>query len=152
MGRLESADELSAGIKRQRAFVAEILNFVERLEARRAADRMLRRVGLKPFLFEGNQIELIRAGEQSVKLRLIDQIAEAPLRRRAFDQFLVPRLRQIAQLFRRDVADVNLMRRISRRRGKVAQMSSQIRRQHRIAAQLAQRLRAKAHQIRHMGQ
>ncbi len=126
MRRLKSADQLSAGIKRQRAFVAEILNFTQRLKSRRAADRMFRRMSLKPCLFEGNQIELIRAGEQSIKLGLIDQIAKAPLRRRPFNQLFIPRLRQIAQLLRRDVANVNLMRRISRRRGKVAQQSRQI--------------------------
>ena len=124
MGRLKSADQLRSRIKRQRAFVAKLLNLAQRLEARRPADRMLRRMGLKPFLFEGNQIELIRAGEQSIELRLIDQIAKASLRRRTFDQFLKPRLRQIAQLFRANVANVDLMRCISRRRGKVAQESS----------------------------
>ena len=124
MRRFKGADELRSRIKRQCALVAKILNLAERFEARRPADRMLRRVGLKPFFFEGNQFELIRAGEQGIELRLIDQIAEASLRRRAFDQFLIPRLRQIAQLFRANVANIDLVRCVSRRRGKVAQKSS----------------------------
>ena len=109
-------------------------------------------MSLKPSFFERNEIELIRAGKQAIKFILVDEIAKPACRGRAFDQLLVPRLRQIAQLLRRDIADINLMRRISGRRRKAAQMLGQFRAKRRIGTQLAQRLRAKADQVRHMRQ
>jgi hypothetical protein len=47
---------------------------------------------LKPFFFEANEIERSSAGEQSIKLVLIDEIAKPPLRRRALINFSNSRL------------------------------------------------------------
>jgi hypothetical protein len=51
---------------------------------------------------------------------------------------------------RDDVADVNLMGRIGRRRGKIAQPFCQLSAERRMRADLAQRLGTVAHQIRHV--
>ncbi len=70
MRRLERADQLVAGKQRERALLAERFEFSPSdSQSRRAADQMPRCMLLKPTLFKGNQIELIRACEQAIKLR-----------------------------------------------------------------------------------
>ena len=76
---------------------------------------------VKPLLFESHQLKLIRAGQERVECALIDEFAEPSLRSRAFDELFIPGLRQIAEFFRRDVADVNLMGRVSYGSSKIAQ-------------------------------
>ena len=70
----------------------------------------------------------------------------------AFDQLLVPGLRQIAQRNWVDIADIDLMRRIAYDRRKIAQELGKIGCERRISAQLAQRFRTEAHQIRNVSQ
>ena len=75
---------------------------------------------MKPFFFQGDQIELIRARHRRIKLILINEIAEPPLGVGTLDQLDEPGFGQFAQFVRRNVADINLVRRVRRRGRKVA--------------------------------
>ena len=83
---------------------------------------MLCGVLLKPFLFQGNEIELIGSRKLAVEPILIHEIAETPIASSPLDEFVIPRLRKIAQLGGRDVTYVNLMGRVSRGRAEAPEL------------------------------
>jgi hypothetical protein len=83
---------------------------------------------------------------------LLHEIAEATLKSRAFDQFVVPRLGQIAKPLGSDITDVSLMRRIGDGGIETAQFLTQFVTERRIRANFSQRFRTIPHQVRHMGQ
>src|SRR5687768_14847565 len=113
---------------------------------------MLGRVLAKPLLVELHKLEMVRAAELRVKSVLGDDVAKASLGRGAFDELFVPGLRQVAELLRSNIADVNLMWRIGGSRIEITQMLRQLLAEGGAGAELAQRLGAIANQVRHVGQ
>ena len=103
---------------------------------------------MKPLLFEADQAELVRARQKAVEFILLDQTTEASLRGRAVDRLLIPGLGQIAKLLRRNVADIDLVRRVRDCGIKVAQPRFQLLTQRSMRAYFAQRLGAVTNQVR----
>src|SRR5215475_9055456 len=107
---------------------------------------------LEPFLFQGNEIELISSRKLAIKPILINEIAETSLAGSSFDEFAIPRLWQSAQLVRGNVANVSLMGSVGRGRTKAPEMILQLLFKHGIGPDLARRLGTIFDEIRHMGQ
>src|SRR5262245_57657608 len=113
-------------MEHQRTLLAERRNFRQCAHAYGFAVGILCGVFLKPLLFQGNEIELIGTRELPIEPILINKIAETSLTGSSFDEFVVPRFRQIPELSRRNIADVDLMGCVGRGRIKASEMILQL--------------------------
>src|SRR4029434_5873291 len=122
MSWLESTHQSLAGIKPQCALLAERCDFRNPPQAWRFSVGMSRRMLLKPFFFQGNEVELIGCSKLAVKPVLIHKVAKTPVASSSLDELLIPGLGKIAQLSGRDVTYVNLMGRVGRSRTKAPKL------------------------------
>src|SRR5215468_3852757 len=139
-------------MEHQRTLLAERRNFRQCAHAYGFAVGILCGVFLKPLLFQGNEIELICTRELPIEPILINKIAETSLAGSSFDKLVIPGLRKIAQLRGRNVADVNLMRRVGRGRTKASEMILQLLFKRRIGPNLSRRLGTISDEIGDMSQ
>src|SRR4030095_1303244 len=119
---LEGTYQSFTGIKPQCARFAKPFDFYRWPHTHGFTVGMLCGVLLEPVLFQSNEIELIASRKLAVEPILIHEIAETPIASSPLDEFVIPRLRKIAQLRGRDVADVNLMGRVGRGRTKASKL------------------------------
>src|SRR5262245_34618022 len=107
---------------------------------------------LKPVLFQCNKIELIRSCKLAIELILIHEIAETSIASSSFDEFAVPRFRQIAELSRRNVADVDLMGSVGRGPTEASELIFQLRFEGRVPPELARWFGPITNEIRYVSQ
>src|SRR4030095_4351818 len=107
---------------------------------------------LKPFLFQGNEIELIGSRELAIEPILIHEIAETSLAGSSLDEFVVPGFREIPQLGGRDVTYVKLMGSIGYGRTEASEPVLQLRFESRIRLEFARWLGSITGEIRHVRQ
>src|SRR4029450_12475792 len=122
MSWLESTHQSLAGIKPQCALLADRCDFRNPPQAWRFPVGMSRRVLLKPFFFQGNEIELIGCSKLAVKPVLIHKVAKTPIAISPLHRFVIPGLRQMAQYGWCNITDVDLMRRVSCGRTKAPEL------------------------------
>src|SRR5262245_55440796 len=113
-------------MQRERALLAERLDFRQRSQPRGFPVGMFRRMFLKPFFVQRNEIELIGSRKPAVEPVLIHKVAKTSVGNRSLYQFVIPGLWKIAQRGRCNVTDVNLMGRVGRDRTEASTLVLQL--------------------------